>query len=437
VSSGSSNLSSNYTYDTADRLTTATIGSNTYSYGFGVQNSSCGVGSNMNSVSGNSSNRTSQTINGTTTTYCYNYADQLVSSSDPSESGDTYDSHGDLTRIGTGASLVRFYYDAEDRNTGIEQYDNNGNGYGMYYGRDPLGRIVGRYENNIANWNWTDSGNDINYDYSDSSDNPSYARSNYTWAITAEYVQLPGGVTVTIYPQQSSQASEYGYNLTNLHGDTFLTTDGTGSNTSSGTGPANAFIYDPFGNPISGNSDPANTDRASYGYEGRSLKITETDFTGTPIQMGARVYLPALGRFTTMDPVSGGNANTYMYPADPINHNDVSGQCIGPFILLLPACIMVLTAAVDYFGTGGGGGAVESGAADLSDQLVIQEVKSNPSVGEQIMKGSLKDPAFPETDGWAKMQYTHEPLTQNARRVTVHYFYNTTTKVVKNVKIMR
>jgi len=126
-----------------------------------------------------------------------------------------------------------------------------------------------------------------------------------------------------------------------------------------------------------------------------------------------------------------------MYPADPINHNDVSGQCIGPFILLLPACIMVLTAAVDYFGTGGGGGAVESGAADLSDQLVIQEVKSNPSVGEQIMKGSLKDPAFPETDGWAKMQYTHEPLTQNARRVTVHYFYNTTTKVVKNVKIMR
>jgi len=42
--------------------------------------------------------------------------------------------------------------------------------------------------------------------------------------------------------------------------------------------------------------------------------------------MGARVYLPTLGRFTQVDPVSGGNANDYVYAVDPINSNDFSGR---------------------------------------------------------------------------------------------------------------
>ncbi len=41
--------------------------------------------------------------------------------------------------------------------------------------------------------------------------------------------------------------------------------------------------------------------------------------------MGAILYLPQLGRFTQPDPVENGNANAYVYPADPLNNSDLSG----------------------------------------------------------------------------------------------------------------
>jgi hypothetical protein len=58
--------------------------------------------------------------------------------------------------------------------------------------------------------------------------------------------------------------------------------------------------------------------------------------------MGARLYLPTLGRFAQVDPVYGGNANSYAYPNDPVNQNDVSGkycqlQCTANASTLQPA----------------------------------------------------------------------------------------------------
>ena len=43
--------------------------------------------------------------------------------------------------------------------------------------------------------------------------------------------------------------------------------------------------------------------------------------------MGVRLYNPTTGRFLTTDPVEGGSAGPYLYPTDPIDGFDLTGQC--------------------------------------------------------------------------------------------------------------
>ena len=71
----------------------------------------------------------------------------------------------------------------------------------------------------------------------------------------------------------------------------------------------------------------ASRDRlTSYGRLGQHQRALEHAGSLGTIEMGARQYVPAIGRFLEVDPVEGGSANDYGYcNGDPVNCNDLGG----------------------------------------------------------------------------------------------------------------
>jgi RHS repeat-associated protein len=120
----------NFAYDTIGRLTTARVPGHTLTYDFASTNS-CGA-----SAAGKNTNRTAASDNGgAATSYCYDNADRLTSTSDSRFTGIGYDDHGNTTTIG-GQYLA---FDGSDRHTNTITGTKK-----VRYTRDALNRIVGR-----------------------------------------------------------------------------------------------------------------------------------------------------------------------------------------------------------------------------------------------------------------------------------------------------
>jgi RHS repeat-associated protein len=86
------------------------------------------------------------------------------------------------------------------------------------------------------------------------------------------------------------------------------------------TGPTSFQSFDEYGVPET--TTITNSTIQNFGWAGTANRQTKA--TGL-ILMGARVYNPVTGQFTSPDPIPGGNETTYTYPNDPINQNDYTG----------------------------------------------------------------------------------------------------------------
>jgi RHS repeat-associated protein len=289
----SSLSSQNYTYDNAGRLTQ-------------VQDTPTGQGCTTRIyVNDIETNRTSLTTRspgvggvcasegGTAENHGYDTANRLT------DSGIAYDTFGDVTKLPAadagGSEVTSTYY----VNSALASQTQKGQTIG--YNLDGLGRPRVTVYTGTVN-------STVTSHYSGVGNYPAWtATSTGKW--THNIRGLVGGLAAV-----QNEGEEPVLQLANLHGDIVA----TASLSETATSLASTSDTSEYGVPRT--STPP-----KYSWLGGAGSAT--DLPSGIIAMGARSYVPQLGRFLQTDPSGGGSANAYTYTfGDPVNTSDVSGE---------------------------------------------------------------------------------------------------------------
>ncbi|MEU1226626.1 PA14 domain-containing protein [Streptomyces sp. NPDC005828] len=310
---GKNSATYSYTYDAIGRLVAATVPHHQLTYRFDAADG-CGAAKNA----GLNTNRTASTDSrdgaaAVTTDYCYDATDRLTSTSGGLALALAYDARGNTAKIG-GDTLG---YDSTKRHVSTT----TASGTALSYTRDPADRLTSRTVTGASDMSKNGT---TRYSYTSGHDDADLVLDK-DGALLQRIVALPGGVLLT---KNYDRTATTNWSYPNIHGDVLFTADGTAARTGA------LHLYDPFGQNI----DPTTGAFADipipataaggmdFGWLGQHERPVEHLAGQQAIEMGARVYLPVLGRFLQMDPVAGGSANDYDYVnADPVNGMDLAG----------------------------------------------------------------------------------------------------------------